>query len=120
LLPLTDAAKGTCVARSEIANIAPSGAGQTFGSRHTYFIGDWAITKWYAHENSGGEMLWHRSGDRWCVAVDPSVYLDQQAMVKVGVPAATARQFRYDLADYMKVMMHARRHEPSALGGDGD
>jgi hypothetical protein len=113
VLPVGPVSDNVCVDRAALTDVQPQGWGQTFESRHTIFARDYAVSQFYYHENGGGEILWHRKGARWC-AIPFKGYWDQAAFVNHGVPAADAREFRRELADYLQAIVIFRKREPSS------
>jgi len=118
LLPIGDVPPGACVDRTSLADVQPQGAGTTFVARRTTFARNFAYTKFYEHENGGGEILWRRRGAQWC-AVPHERHLDNDMLVRLGVPVADARRFGLESGHFLEAVMWARRHEPTAKS-DGD
>jgi hypothetical protein len=114
VLPLGDVSNGTCVSRAGLADMVPSGAGKTFAARHTAFSHDFGVTKWFAHETAGGEILWRKHGNQWCVVPVNGAYLDAPTLERFGVPAADVRVIRTDLAQYLEAVSVVRNREPSS------
>jgi hypothetical protein len=118
LLPVGPIGEGTCAPRAQFGDVLPQGAGRTFQARHTIVIHDFALMKWYAGQTGGGEAVLKRRGNDWCVVPFHGTYLDQAAYVGLGVPAADAREFRRQAAEYLQAIATVRRREPSSHPND--
>jgi len=115
VLPIGGVNPGTCVPRAALADIQPQGADMTFESRKTFFRENFAYSRWFVHETDGGEIVWHRQGNRWCTVPYGDTYLDEPALMRLGVPRADARAFLRGAGEYLEAIVKWRhRHERSA------